>query len=101
MISFISSFEVINVVAREVKSEGRPGPKKILWIAASIADVAAVNPNQIKTLLANGLSTFFVKGNPVFSNVPKILPENPPDCPISCNWVFDNFRLVDELFAKV
>ena len=29
-----------------------------LWIAASVADAAAVNPNDIKTPLANGLSTF-------------------------------------------
>ena len=33
-------------------------------------------------LLVNGLSTFPIKGNPVFSNGPKSLPRNPPDCPI-------------------
>ena len=54
-------------------------------IAASVADAAAVNPNGIKTLLANGLNTFPIKGNPFFSNGPKILPRNPPDCPILCN----------------
>ena len=32
--------------------------------------------------LANGLSIFPIKGNPFFSNRPKILPENPPECPI-------------------
>ena len=42
----------------------------------------------------------FIKGNPVFSNGPESLPKNPPDCPISCNWVFDNFILAEELFAK-
>ena len=26
-----------------------------------------------------------VKGNPVFSNIPKSLPENPPNFPILCN----------------
>ena len=36
--------------------------KYFLWIAASVADAAAVNPNGIETLLANGLSTFPVKG---------------------------------------
>ena len=51
MISFISSFEFINVVI--------PDPNIFLWIATSVADDAAVNPNGIKTLLANGLSTFF------------------------------------------
>ena len=35
-------------------------------------------------LLANGLSTFFIKGNPVYSNGSKCLPKNPPDCPIEC-----------------
>ena len=28
----------------------------------SVADAAAVNPNGIKTLLANGLSTFLING---------------------------------------
>ena len=68
---------------------------------ASVADVAAVNPNGIKTLLANGLSTVPIKDNPVFSNDPKSLPRNPRHCSILCNWVFDNFILADELFAKV
>ena len=36
-------------------------------------------------LLANGLSTFPIKGNPVFNNGPKSLPKNPSDCTISCN----------------
>ena len=36
----------------------------------------AINPDGIKTLLANGSSTFFIKGNPVFSNGPK---SPPPD----------------------
>ena len=45
----------------------------------------AVNSNGIKMFLANYLSTFFIKVNPVFSNGPKSLHKNPPDCPISCN----------------
>ena len=36
----------------------------------------------------------------MFSNDPKSLPRNPPHCPILCNWVVDNFILVDEPFAK-
>ena len=47
-----------------------------LWIIASVADVAAVNPNGIKTLLANGFNT---------SNGPKSLPRNPPDCSVLWN----------------
>ena len=35
------------------------------WKAVSVAD-AAVNPNGIKSLLANGFSSFFIKGKPVF-----------------------------------
>ena len=54
-----------------------------LCIPASAA--AAVNPNRLKTLLANGLITFFIKGNPVFSNGPRSLPRNPPACIILDN----------------
>ena len=44
--------------------------------------------------------TLFIKGNAVFSNVPKTLSKKPLDCPILCKWVFDNFILAEELFAK-
>ena len=56
-----------------------------LCILTSDADAAAVYPKGINTLLANGLITFFLKGNPVFSNGPKSLPRNPPDCTILDN----------------
>ena len=69
--SFISSFEIIKVVV--------PDPNIFLCIPASAADAAAVNPKGIKTLLANGLITFFINGNPVFSNGPSNLLRNPPD----------------------
>ena len=45
MTSSISSFEIIIVV--------KPDPNIFLWIVASVADAAAVNPNGIKTLLVN------------------------------------------------
>ena len=51
--------------------------------------------------LANGLITFPAKGNPVLSNGPKSLPKNPPDCPVLCNWVFDNFMLAEEYLQKL
>ena len=70
--SSISSFDIISVVV--------PDPKIFLCIPASAADAAVVNPDEIKTLLANGLITFFINGNPVFSNGPRSLPINPPDC---------------------
>ena len=44
-IIFIFSFEIISVVT--------PDPNVFLWIAASVVDAAAVNPNSIKALLAN------------------------------------------------
>ena len=70
MISFVSSLEIINVVKLD--------PNIFLWIAESVADIAAVNPNGIKTRLANDFHTFFIKGNPVLSNGPKILRKIPP-----------------------
>ena len=45
MILFISSFKIINVTA--------PDPNTFLQIAASVVDVAAVNPNSIKTFITN------------------------------------------------
>ena len=84
IISFISAFKVINVITPNVFS----------WMAASFV-AADVDSNRIKTLLANGFTTFFIKGNPVLSNGLKSLPENPPDCPNLYNWVFDNFILAE------
>ena len=75
--SSISSLNIISVVV--------PEPKIFLCIPAFAADAAAVYPNGIKTLLANGLITFFIKGNPVFSHGARILPRNPPDCIILDN----------------
>ena len=46
---------------------------------------AAVKPNGIKTLLANGLITFFINGSLVFNNRPRSLPRNHPDCIILDN----------------
>ena len=50
-----------------------------------LIDGAAVNPNGIKTVLANSLSTFFIEGKPVFSNGNKSLLKNPADPPSLCN----------------
>ena len=71
-----------------------------LCIPASAVDAAAVNPRGIKTLLANGLITFFINGNPFFSNGPSNLPGSPPDCIILDNSVFDNLISADDWFAK-
>ena len=84
----ISSFDIMSVVVPELKT--------FLCMPASAADTAAVNPNGTKALLANGLVTFLINGNRVFSNEPRSLPRNPPDYIILGNWVFDNLISVDE-----
>ena len=66
IISFIFSFKIVNVVLSD--------PNIFLRMSASVADAAAVDPNGIKTFLANAFNTFFIKGNPGFSNGPKRLP---------------------------
>ena len=66
--------------AKQRKNDDEPILISFLCIPASSADAAAVNPNGIKTLLANVLTTFFINGNPVFSNGTSNLPKNPPNC---------------------
>ena len=80
--------------------KGWPDPNIFLCIVAFVADAAVVNPNGIKILLAYGLSTFFIKNIPVFSSGLKTLPKNLPGCPILSNWVFNDFILAEEQFAK-
>ena len=63
-------FEIINIVV--------PDPKIFSLIPVSAVDAAAINPKDFKTLLTNGLSTFFINGKPVFSNGPRSLSRNPP-----------------------
>ena len=67
MISSVSSFSIISAVV--------PDPKILLGMAAC-CDAADVNPNGVKTLLADSLNTFPIKGNPDSSNGPKGLPKN-------------------------
>ena len=57
-----------------------PNPNIFLCIPASAADAAAVSPKGINTLLANGVITLFINGNPVFNKGPSNLPKNPLDC---------------------
>ena len=93
IIPFISLSEIINFVISHPK-------KFFFWIATSVVDAAAVNRNGFKTLSFNSCSTFFLKDKPVFSNDPKSLATNLPDCSILCNWVFDSFMLAEESFEK-
>ena len=92
--SSISSFYIISVVIL------LPDSNIFLCIPTSAVVAVVVNPNGIKTLLANDLMNFFINGNPVFSNGPRSLPRNPPNCIILDNSAIDSFISVDELFAK-
>ena len=62
---FISSLFIPNVIV--------PDQSIFLWIAASFADDAAVNANDTKMLLANGLGTSFIKSKSVLKNYLEIL----------------------------
>ena len=63
---------------------------KCFWIAPFVTDAAAVNLNGTKTLLAYSLSTFPINGKLIFSDGPKSLLRNPPNCTIVDNRVFEN-----------
>ena len=58
----MSLFDMISVVF--------PDPNICLRIPASAADAAAISPKGINALLANGVITFFIYGNPVFNKGP-------------------------------
>ena len=47
------------------------------WKSASVADIAADNPNGNKTFLPNGVSTLLINGEPAVINDLRKL-ENPP-----------------------
>ena len=87
-----------------MKQRRKNGNDKILrfflHIPASTADVSTVNPKEIEALLANGVITLFIKGNPVFSNEPRSLPTNTPDCIILDNGVFNNLISVNDFFGN-
>ena len=92
MTSSIFLFEISNVATLD--------PNTFLCILASADHSAGVNPDGVKTFLANGPGTVFIKGKPVFSNGCKSLPRNRHDSSILDSWVFDNFILADELLVR-
>ena len=93
MSSSIYSFEFINVVV--------PDPKIVLGIPASAAYAAVVNLNGIKAFLSNGVSMFFINGEPFFSNGARTLPRNSPVCTVLDSLFFCNLRLVDKLITCI
>ena len=68
--SFISSFEIIKVVV--------PDPNIFYVFLHLLLMLLQLIRKELKHL-ANGLITFFINGNLVFSNGPSNLPKNPPD----------------------
>ena len=75
-------------------------PNIFFWIAATVADAAIVHPNGIRTLLANGVSPFFINGKSAFINGANSIPRNSPNCTILDKCVFDNFSLAYESIKK-
>ena len=73
IMSFISLFEIIKVVACKAKDEGWPEP--CIWITASIAEAAAKIPNGAKIFFARGTATLINGRANLLNNDPK----NPPD----------------------
>ena len=90
MISSIYSFEVINVAI--------PESEICLWIPAT---AAAVNPNSIKTLLADGISVIFIKGETGLSNGPQSLPKSPPDYTCLDSYVFISVDELQKLYGAL
>ena len=81
MISFLSSFEIINVVCIPKIEVHITDANTFSRIAASIAYAAVVNPHGIKT-------NIFIKN--IFSLGAKSQPKIPPDCTNLCNLAFDS-----------
>ena len=84
----------------ETEGEWRPDPNIFSCIPVSAA-AAAVNYKGTKPIFVNGLITYFIRGNLVFSNGPRSLPRKTFDCIILDNCVFDSLIFVDDLLVKV
>ena len=69
-------------------------PCIFFWILASIADAAAVIPNEAKITVANGTATS-INGLAILLNNE---PDKPPNWIVSEILVFDSFILADKLF---
>ena len=92
MVSFISLLEIISAIL--------PDPNIFYEEPHLLFQQLLLILTVLKRFKLNGLSTFSIKGNPVFNNGPKSLPKNTSDCSVLCNCVFDNFMSADEPFPK-
>ena len=72
MMPSLSPFDFINIVNERWLC---PDPKIYSCIPTSAADAVAVNPRGKKKLLANGLITFFINGNPFLVMEPEVYQE--------------------------
>ena len=57
----VPSFEIITVAVHNAKM--------FFWIAVSVSDAAAVNPNGARSVLANGARTCSIIGRVIFINL--------------------------------
>ena len=97
LMSLIFLFDIIHVTVLE---PGAPDPNFFLWIPASTADAAAVNPIGTNTLLANNVCAFFINDRPTFVNGTMSLPMNQSDYIVLNSWIFDSSMSFDELFTR-
>ena len=77
-----------------------PYPKILFSTPAFKCNAAAVNPNCIKTFLANDLVTFFIYTKPVYIDGIRSLPRNLPGWMILNICLFYNFTLAGKLFVS-
>ena len=69
-------------------------------MSAHVADAAAVNANDINTILVDDINIFLANVKLIFDNGSKKSPRNSPDWMIFDICVFNNFTLIAELFVK-
>lgn len=94
MIFLISSFGITDVVVCNQNNIS-------LWIPANAGDAAAPNPNDLSTPLVNSVSMFLANGKLILSNGQRSLPGDSLYWKVLDIFIFDNFELIAELFAKV
>ena len=97
MISIIPWFAIISVAFLEPDAAYPLAlDPKIFYESLHLLLLLMVPEHPWATVLVH----FFIKDNQTFINGPKSLPRNPANSAILESWVFDNFTLSDELFAK-
>ena len=70
--------ELWDRLSANTTTKGQPDQKTFFWIAASVADIAADNPNSNKTVLDRHISRLFINGKPSVINGFRKLKNPPP-----------------------